>query len=123
LKAHYYFARMSLDDALAAKASALATVLACATSMCGLPNLTPRAFAAASAAFESGIHVQKEARPSSCPRSAAARARKVHLEAAPSLPAQYVKPYVKRGKNDVADAEAICAAVTRPTVRQSSTVS
>jgi transposase len=33
------------------------------------------------------------------------------------LPAQYVRPYVKRGKNDAADAEAICEAVTRPTMR------
>jgi transposase len=33
------------------------------------------------------------------------------------LPPQYVKPYVKRDKNDVADAEAICEAVTRPTMR------
>jgi transposase len=33
------------------------------------------------------------------------------------LPAQYVKPYVKRGKNDAADAEAICEAVARPTMR------
>ena len=33
------------------------------------------------------------------------------------LPAQYVKPYVKRAKNDAADAEAICEAVTRPTMR------
>src|SRR5262249_15776034 len=32
-------------------------------------------------------------------------------------PAQSVKPYVKRGKNDAADAEAICEAVTRPTMR------
>lgn len=30
------------------------------------------------------------------------------------LPPTYVKPYVKRGKTDVADAEAICEAVTRP---------
>lgn len=29
----------------------------------------------------------------------------------------YVKPYVKRGKNDAVDAEAICEAVTRPTMR------
>ena len=29
------------------------------------------------------------------------------------MPAAYVKPYVKRGKNDAADAEAICEAVTR----------
>lgn len=33
------------------------------------------------------------------------------------MPAQYVKPYVKRGKNDAADAEAICEAVTRLTMR------
>ena len=29
----------------------------------------------------------------------------------------YVKPYVKRGKSDAADAEAICEAVNRPTMR------
>ena len=29
----------------------------------------------------------------------------------------YVKPYVKRGKNDAVDAEAICEALTRPTMR------
>lgn len=29
----------------------------------------------------------------------------------------YVKPYVKRGKNDMVDAEAICEAVTRPNMR------
>ena len=28
-----------------------------------------------------------------------------------------MKPYVKRGKTDAADAEAICEAVTRPTMR------
>jgi transposase len=33
------------------------------------------------------------------------------------MPAQYVKTYVKRGRNDAADAEAICEAVTRPTMR------
>ena len=33
------------------------------------------------------------------------------------IPAQYVKPYVKRGKNDAADAEAICEAVARPNMR------
>jgi transposase len=33
------------------------------------------------------------------------------------MPAQYVKPYVKCSKNDAADAEAICEAVTRPTMR------
>ncbi|ESZ02420.1 hypothetical protein X736_30115 [Mesorhizobium sp. L2C089B000] len=33
------------------------------------------------------------------------------------LPAQYVKPYLKRQKNDAPDAEAICEAVTRPTMR------
>jgi len=29
----------------------------------------------------------------------------------------YIKPYVKRGKSDAADAETICEAVTRPTMR------
>ncbi len=33
------------------------------------------------------------------------------------MPPQYVKPYVKRQKNDAADAAAICEAVTRPTMR------
>jgi len=33
------------------------------------------------------------------------------------MPPRYVKPYVKRNKNDAADAEAICEAVTRPTMR------
>ena len=32
-------------------------------------------------------------------------------------PPAYVKPYVKRGKTDAADAEAICEAVSRPTMR------
>ena len=31
--------------------------------------------------------------------------------------AAYVKPYVKRQKNDATDAEAICEAVTRPNMR------
>lgn len=33
------------------------------------------------------------------------------------MPASYVKPYVKRQKNDATDAEAICGAVTRPAMR------
>ena len=33
------------------------------------------------------------------------------------IPASYVKPYVKRGKTDAADAEAICEAVGRPNMR------
>ena len=33
------------------------------------------------------------------------------------MPPSYVKPYVKRQKNDMADAEAICEAVMRPTMR------
>lgn len=33
------------------------------------------------------------------------------------LPPQYVKPYVKRGKNDARDAEAICEALGRPSMR------
>ena len=32
------------------------------------------------------------------------------------IPAQYVRPYVDRGKNDAADAEAICEAMSRPKV-------
>ncbi len=33
------------------------------------------------------------------------------------MPPAYVKPYVKRQKNDATDAEAICEAVTRPSMR------
>lgn len=33
------------------------------------------------------------------------------------MPPAYVKPYVKRSKTDAADAEAVCEAVTRPTMR------
>jgi transposase len=33
------------------------------------------------------------------------------------MPPAYVKPYLKRQKNDAADAEAICEAVQRPTMR------
>jgi transposase len=33
------------------------------------------------------------------------------------MPPQYIKPYVKRGKNDARDAEAICEAMSRPEMR------
>src|SRR5213075_444158 len=33
------------------------------------------------------------------------------------MPPAYVKPYVKRQKNDAPDAEAICEAVSRPNMR------
>ena len=33
------------------------------------------------------------------------------------MAAQFVKPYLKTNKNDAADAEAICEAVTRPNMR------
>lgn len=33
------------------------------------------------------------------------------------IPPQYVKPFVKTNKNDAADAEAICEALVRPTMR------
>lgn len=33
------------------------------------------------------------------------------------MPPGYTKPYVKRGKNDAVDAEAICEAVSRPAMR------
>ena len=39
------------------------------------------------------------------------------------MPAQYVKPYVKTNKNDAADAEAICEAMTRPTMHDGSSAS
>ena len=45
------------------------------------------------------------------PRAAAAGPR-VRL-----IPPAYVKPFVKRQKNDAADAEAICEAAQRPTMR------
>ena len=45
-----------------------------------------------------------------CAREIAKLGHEVRL-----MPARYVKPYVKRNKNDAADAEAICEAVTRPT--------
>ena len=34
------------------------------------------------------------------------------------IPPQYVKPYVDRGKNDAADAEAICEAMSRPKIQK-----
>jgi transposase len=37
--------------------------------------------------------------------------------AAVLLPPQYIKPYVKRGKNDAIDAAAICEAMSRPGMR------
>jgi transposase len=33
------------------------------------------------------------------------------------IPPSYIKPYVKRGKNDAVDAEAICEAMSRPGMR------
>ena len=33
------------------------------------------------------------------------------------LPPQYVKAYLKRGKNDALDAEAVCEAMSRPRMR------
>ena len=46
-------------------------------------------------------------------------ARQLHLlgHEVRMLPPQYVKAYVKRGKNDAADAEALCEAMSRPTMR------
>lgn len=35
----------------------------------------------------------------------------------PAYVKPYLKPYVKRWKTDASDAEAICEAVTRPTMR------
>jgi len=33
------------------------------------------------------------------------------------MPPSYIKPYVKRGKSDAVDAEAICEAMSRPRMR------
>jgi len=33
------------------------------------------------------------------------------------MPPTYTKPYVKRGKNDAVDADAICEAMSRPGMR------
>ena len=33
------------------------------------------------------------------------------------IPPQYIKAYVKRGKNEAIDAEVICEAMSRPTMR------
>jgi transposase len=35
------------------------------------------------------------------------------------MPPAYVKPYIRRQKNDASDAAAICEAVTRPMMRLS----
>lgn len=45
-------------------------------------------------------------------RTLAAMGHEVRL-----IPPSYVKAYVKRGKSDALDAEAICEAVQRPTMR------
>lgn len=46
-------------------------------------------------------------------------ARKLHAlgHTVKLMAPQFVKPYVKTNKNDAADAEAICEAITRPTMR------
>jgi transposase len=46
-----------------------------------------------------------------------ARCFRVHGHSVKLIAPQFVKPYVKSNKNDPADAEAICEAVTRPTMR------
>jgi transposase len=51
-------------------------------------------------------------RPITGPRTLAAMGHKVRL-----IPPSYVKAYVKRSKSDALDAEVICEAVQRPTMR------
>ena len=46
-----------------------------------------------------------------------ARELQAHGHKVQLIPPQYVRPFVKTNKNDAADAEAICEAVTRPTMR------
>jgi transposase len=55
-------------------------------------------------------------RPRRDSRSLGARADKAGHEVR-LMPPAYVKPFVKRGKTDAADAEAVCEAATRPTMR------
>ena len=47
-----------------------------------------------------------------------ARALKAMGHEVALVPPQYAKPYVARGKNDAADAEAICEAISRPKVQK-----
>jgi transposase len=46
-----------------------------------------------------------------------ARRFRVYGQTVQLIAPQFVKPYVKSNKNDPADAEALCEAVTRPTMR------
>ena len=46
-----------------------------------------------------------------------ARELQAHGHKVQLIPPQYVRPFVNTNKNDAADAEAICEAVTRPTMR------
>src|SRR5215475_13306773 len=46
-----------------------------------------------------------------------ARRFRAHEHTVKLIAPQFVKPYVKSNKNDPADAEAICEAMTRPTMR------
>ena len=46
-----------------------------------------------------------------------ARELQAHGQKIQLIPPQYVRPFVKTNKNDAAGAEAICEAVTRPTMR------
>ena len=46
-----------------------------------------------------------------------ARWLRAHGHTVPLIAPQFVKPYVQSNKNDPADAEAICEAVPRPTMR------
>src|SRR6516162_4484854 len=46
-----------------------------------------------------------------------ARVLRAFAHEAVLMPPQYIKPYLKRGKNDAIDAEAICEAMSRPGMR------
>ena len=65
--------------------------------------------------FESATNCSTWTR-SSAPKSSALR-RWFTWRSLRLIPPQYVRPFVKTNKNDAADAEAICEAVTRPTMR------
>jgi transposase len=68
--------------------------------------------AAHAAPDQAAARVQACASSHYCARELEALGHTVRL-----MPPAYVRPYVKRHKNDAADAEAICEAVTRANMR------
>ena len=65
----------------------------------------------------SGLRDQQGARVSSRRQNRGLSLGARHRHKVRLIPPQYIRPFVKTNKNDAADAEAICEAVTRPTMR------